>query len=290
MDKSILALLGLFACSFSLLLDAQASFVGEVEKDGYIPMVVASEATTVSGMLIGGAPSSPSLIAESTICFTEEMKLRKVTAFKSGQRFLYTVPQEELPVVLALLKNGSASIGAGIDFYKVKSLKLELIGVSSESIEVARLQGLYREIAETCKQHLGVVGLIMQTLQVEGLKLTLYDENDNTISLSSSDLIRYFQIPSGVRYAIEGQTQVIFHTPKTVAVKLGRIKGDDDDQQLLYIAARVVLGKYIFKKIASIPTKTAASDATGDSESLLSGPELRDLERHDLVDLYSEFE
>jgi hypothetical protein len=226
----------------------------EIKNYGYIPMTTPMQKSG-TGTLIAGQPKSFSIIAPPEECFPKQengeptnfrfydkstlpTKIKNITA--SGRAKI------DLIEIAAL---GGVPIGIGTQFERVKTLGLEMKGVSIEYMNAPRITEYYRNgMSEMCKIYLDFSGFIFQAIKVDQLIYTFYGDQGQKIELDTGVLEEIIDVGFEVEYQIENQAELVINNPTYLGYQLGSLRYEDYGLSI-YRSTRTTKNKWRWKSL-----------------------------------------
>ena len=227
----------------------------QLKKDGYI-LYQTPLAEAGTGTLLGGAPSSMSIIAGPDTCFPEQMngtstQIRKTDAAAIANYSKTVSFAGNAAVDLSkFMQTGNPlfNIGAGID--SSTTIELQFGGVQVEYLDSVLLESYYNtQMSGECKAMLNSAGFIIQALRVDKMQYAFNRVGNGYIQLTLDNVSQYFNIDANAKYHIEQNYLLTFDTPKYIGYQLGRLQTADKGISLER-ASTVVLNQYVFKSLS----------------------------------------
>ena len=225
-----------------------------IESYGYISYQTPLQESG-TGTLVGGSPSSLSLIAHPDTCFPRELNGEK-TGLR--RRDYSTLPntQERVSLeggtkvdILKKLSLLTPGLSGDLSLNEVKTVDIQFNGVHVEYMDAIRLSQFYREqMTSICKDYLDKVGFIIQAIRIDQMKLQFYRENHQQIDLNLQKLEEILDISSDLDWKIEQNKTLVIDTPKYLGYQLGTLKRSDDGLAI-HRATKTYNNKFIFESM-----------------------------------------
>ena len=246
--------------------DSKEYLEGLIQNYGYIAYKTPlQEAGT--GTLVGGSPSTLSLIAHQHTCFPESLNDEK-TALR--QRDYSTLPSTSQRVSikggakadvlpqLSLLGNGSTNV----QLQEVQRVDVEFNGVHVEYMDSIKLSQFYREkMTDICKDYLDKVGFIIQAIRIDQMKLEFFKENQQQIELSAQTVDNILDMNQGLNWTIEHNSTLVIKTPRYFGYQLGTLKRSDQGLAI-YRATTTEADRFIFESMDIFTHKLDAASGS----------------------------
>ncbi|MFK7825848.1 MAG: hypothetical protein AB8G05_16970 [Oligoflexales bacterium] len=208
-----------------------------------------------TGTLVGGAPSSLSLIAHPDTCFPPDLNGEKT---ELRRRDYSTLPSSRERVsieggtkadILKQLSLLSPSVSGNVRLNEIQSVDIQFNGVHVEYMDAIRLSEFYREkMTNICKDYLDQVGFIIQAIRIDQMKLEFFKENQQQVELSLDNIEDILDIAPDLVWNIEQNRTLVIDTPKYIGYQLGTLKRDDEGLAL-FRATRTQGDKFIFESM-----------------------------------------
>ena len=225
-----------------------------------------------TGTLVGGAPSSLSLIAHPETCFPLELDGEKT---ELRRRDYSTLPstRERVSIdggakadILKQLSLLSPSVSGNVSLNEIQTVDVQFNGVHIEYMDAIKLSEFYREkMTSICKDYLDQVGFIIQAIRIDQMKLEFFKENHQQVELSLDNIEDILDIAPDLVWKIEQNRTLVIDTPKYLGYQLGTLKRDDNGLAL-FRATRTQGDKFIFESM-DVFTKSLTNDKADRTEA-----------------------
>lgn len=263
----------------------------EIKKYGYIPYTTPLQYAG-TGTLVGGSPSSLSLIASPETCFPNQINgvptnLRQIDDSTLPHTVYKVSANGNANIKLFnFLSIGNPIISAGAQFGIVKTTELSMEGVHIEYMDSIKLSEYYPQMPAICREYLKHVGFIIQAIKVDKLSFKFYSSSGGAINLNLQNIQEIVNISANATWNIENSVTLNITTPKYIGYQLGKLQ-EQDQGLVLYRATRTVLNKFHFD-----PIDIFDNYASGIAKSLVNDSStipLKELDNSDYIDLYSTY-
>ena len=226
----------------------------EIQNYGYIPMTTPLQ-KSATGTLIAGRPKSLSMIAPPQECFPKEVDGRP-----TNFRF---IDQTTLPTkiknisasgkakvdLIEIARLGGIPIGVTAQFERVRTIGLEMKGVSIEYMNAPKITEYYKnKMSEMCKIYLEFSGFIFQAIKVEQLIYTFYGQKGEKITLDTGALEELLQLGFQVDYEVINHVELVISTPTYLGYQLASLRYQDFGLSI-YRATNVKNNKWRWKNL-----------------------------------------
>lgn len=246
-----------------------------------------------TGTLVGGAPSSLSLIAHPNTCFPVELDGKK-TGLRRKDYSTLPSTQERVSIEggakADILKQLSliSNVSGNVQLKEIQTVEVQFNGVHVEYMDAIRLSEFYREkMTNICKDYLDKVGFIIQAIRIDQMKLQFFKENRQQVELSLEKIEDILDIAPDLVWKIEQNSTLVIDTPKYLGYQLGTLKRKDDGLAL-YRATRTYDDKFVFESM-DVFAKNLIDDGNTKTETNLESSFLVPLEALSTISFPYEF-
>ena len=217
---------------------------------------------TATGTMVGRNSRHLEFVAPANSCFPYEiegqdsdLRIKDHTHLPVQNKFINVTADLYLKF-FEKLKVGAPSLRAGTKINKTSRIECFFEGAQAEMMNHINLTNYYRtSMPEVCKEYLNLeIAFIIQTIKIEKMHFTFYDEFDGRVFLSLDNIEEFLDIQADIKWHIENQFTLIIDSPKYIGYQLGLLK-ENDQGLALWRAKKVRFGKPVFKKITGPSNK-----------------------------------
>ena len=247
-SKNSLLTLSLFplcftGCKKPVTDDPVSALNGLVKEYGFIGYQNPME-TSGSGTMLAGRPTALSFIAPPDDCFSPELLPRNYDTSNFRKTYNYQFQGN-----LGFLAFGTPVVSAGLGLTNQHTVEVELNGITIEYLSSIGVTQWYRDgMSDVCREYLDDVGIVIQALITDSMKLSIKKIGGLNIGLNSDNVADFFEFEAGVDWQIVSEYEIEITTPKYIGYQLGRLRLEDDGR-VLYRAKTVEDDRFIFEAI-----------------------------------------